>query len=181
MAGLLSLRRFAARPARDKNSNALCPVRPPQTEWCHRNPDCPHARLRFGPQRGARPASRKIIPTFFHPATGCELGQPALHSQPLPGMSRFRTVLDKSRDFHDCGWSVNGYGCTANGHGWTIYGYGYDLFWHDDDGFNDILMFFADFNPELAKFIHQAATSRACQTISGAGVLAHGHPSQRAS
>jgi len=81
-------------------------------------------------------------------------------------MSRFRTVLDKSRDFHDCGWSVNGYGCTANGHGWTIYGYGYDLFWHDDDGFNDILMFFADFNPELAKFIHQAATGPACQIVS---------------
>jgi hypothetical protein len=86
-------------------------------------------------------------------------------------MSRFRTVLDKSRDFHDRGWS-------ANGHGWTIYGYGYDLFWHDDDGFNDILMFFADFNPELAKFIHQAATSRACQTIIfGTGVLAQDtHP-----
>jgi hypothetical protein len=131
-----------------------------QTEWCHRSTDCPNARPRFGPQRGARPASLKIYPDLFSPY------------HPLPGMSRFGTVLDKSRGFHD-------HGCTANGYGWTIYGYGYDLFWHDDDGFNDILMFFADFNPELAKFIYQAATGRACQTISGAGVLAHGHPSHR--
>jgi hypothetical protein len=103
--------------------------------------------------------------------------------------------LDKSRDFHDRGCFTENQRCftenqrcfTENqrcfteNHGWTIYGYGYDLFWHDDDGFNDILMFFADFNPELAKFIHQAATGPACQTISGTGVLAHGHPSQQAS
>jgi len=79
--------------------------------------------------------------------------------------------LDKSRDFHDRGCftenqrcftenqrcSTENQRCFAKNHGCTIYGYGYDRFWHDDDGFNDILMFFADFNPELAKFIHQAA------------------------